>query len=142
MARYHPGAVRILVPLHGILAAFPLALFVAAFFSDWAYAESADMQWANFSIWLIAGGIAMAVAAGVAGIVDALMIGRAGHRRSALHAILTIVTLVTAILNAFVHSRDAWTSVVPTGIILSAVTAILVLIVSWIGYSVRAGVAA
>jgi uncharacterized membrane protein len=138
LAQYHPGAARILVPLHGILAAFPLALFVAAFFSDWAYTQSANMQWANFSVWLITGGISMAVAAGIAGIVDALVIGRAARRRSALHSVLTIATLVTAIINALVHSRDGWTSVVPTGIILSAITAILVLVASWIGYSLRA----
>ncbi|MEP9360207.1 DUF2231 domain-containing protein [Sphingomonas sp. KR3-1] len=137
MARYHPGAARIFVPLHGILAAFPLAFFVAAFFSDWAYARSANMQWANFSVWLIAGGVLMAVAAGVAGIVDALVLKSAVRRRSSLHSILTVAMLVTAIVNGFVHSRDGWTSVVPTGIILSAITALLVLVTSWIGYSVR-----
>jgi uncharacterized membrane protein len=30
--------------------------------------------------------------------------------------------LTFALLNNFVHSRDAWTSVVPTGITLSALT--------------------
>lgn len=127
----------LLQPLHGMLAAFPLAFFVAAFLSDWAYSQSANMQWANFSVWLITGGVIMAVAAGIAGIVNAMVIGRAGRRHSSLHSVLTIVMLVTAIINDFVHSRDGWTSVVPTGIILSAITALLVLITSWIGYSVR-----
>ncbi len=142
MAQSHPGAARVFVPLHGILAAFPLALFVSAFFSDWVYAESANMQWANFSAWLITGGIFMAVLAGIAGIADVLMLGRGARRRSSLHSILTVVVLVTAVVNAFVHSRDGWTSVVPTGIILSAITAVLVLVASWIGYSVRAEVVA
>lgn len=125
------------MPLHGILAAFPLAFFVAAFFSDWTYADSANMQWANFSVWLIAGGVFMAIVAGSAGIVDALVVGDDTRRRSALHSILTIMMLVVAIINGFIHSRDAWTSVVPTGIILSAITAILVLVTSWLGYAAR-----
>jgi uncharacterized membrane protein len=125
------------VPLHGILAAFPLAFFVAAFFSDWAYADSANMQWANFSVWLITGGVIMAIVAGIAGIVDALVVGDTTRRRSALHAILTVVMLVLAIINAFIHSRDGWTSVVPAGIILSALTAVVVLVASWLGYAAR-----
>jgi uncharacterized membrane protein len=130
-------AARVFVPLHGILAAFPLAFFVAAFFSDWAYTGSANMQWANFSVWLITGGVIMAIVAGVVGIIDALVVRATMRRRSALHSVLTIVMLVTAIVNGFIHSRDAWTSVVPTGIILSAITAILVLITSWLGYAAR-----
>lgn len=137
LARPNPQAARIFVPLHGILAAFPLAFFVAAFFSDWAYADSANMQWANFSVWLITGGVIMAVVAGMAGIADALVVKDATRRRSSLHSILTIAMLVVAILNGFIHSRDGWTSVVPTGITLSAITAILVLVTSWLGYSVR-----
>ena len=42
-------------------------------------------------------------------------------------------------MSPLVHSRDAWTSVVPAGLILSAITTILILITSWIGYSVAAG---
>jgi uncharacterized membrane protein len=40
-----------------------------------------------------------------------------------------------SLVNAFVHSRDAWTSVVPQGIVLSAVSAILLLIAGARGWS-------
>ncbi|WP_240047620.1 DUF2231 domain-containing protein [Sphingomonas panacisoli] len=142
MARPRPLAATIFVPLHGILAAFPLAFFVAAFFSDWAYADSANMQWANFSVWLIAGGVFMAIVAAIAGIVDTMLVGDTARRRSSLHSILTILVLIVAMINGFIHSRDAWTSVVPTGIILSAITAVLVLVTGWLGYSARREVAA
>lgn len=121
-----------------MLAAFPLAFFVAAFLSDWTYANSANMQWANFSVWLITGGVIMALVAAIVGIAEALLIRQRSHRRrSSLHSVLTIIMLVTAIINGFVHSRDGWTSVVPTGITLSAITAILVLVTSWLGYAER-----
>lgn len=128
-------------PIHGILGAFPLAFFVAAFVTDIAYVNTAQMQWANFSVWLIAGGVLMGVVAAIAGIVDAVATRRRGRRaarRSALHSILTIVTFVLAIINGFVHSRDAWTSVMPAGLILSGVTAILIVVTAWLGYAVAA----
>jgi uncharacterized membrane protein len=133
-------------PVHGILAAYPLACFTGALVTDIAYANTAQMQWANFSVWLIAAGVVMALLAAVAGIVDAVRGRSAGvpRRSSAVHSVLTIVTLVVAIINGFIHSRDAWTSVVPAGLILSVISAVLILVTSWIGYSVgrpRQGVA-
>ena len=115
MSVNHARSARVLEPVHGMLAAFPLAFFVAAFLSDWTYASSANMQWANFSVWLITGGVIMAVVAAIVGIFDALVIRDITRRRSSLHSILTIIMLVTAVINGFVHSRDGWTSVVPTG---------------------------
>lgn len=123
-------------PIHGILAAFPLACFTGALVTDIAYANSAQMQWANFSVWLIAAGVIMGVVAALAGMADAVVMRHRTRRRSsALHNVLTIMTFVFAVINGFVHSRDAWTSVVPTGLILSAITAVLVIVTSWNGYA-------
>ena len=52
-----PGPLRPLHPLHAILLAFPLPLFLGALLSDLAYRSSFHVQWANFSSWLIAGGL-------------------------------------------------------------------------------------
>jgi uncharacterized membrane protein len=41
------------------------------------------------------------------------------------------IALVLSIFNAFVHSRDGYTSVVPTGLTLSAIVAII-LVVVWL----------
>ena len=38
-------------------------------------------------------------------------------------------------MNAFVHSRDAWTSVVPTGLALSAVVVLLLVVLGWTGWT-------
>ena len=123
-------------PLHGILAAYPLAFFTGALVTDIAYANTAEMQWANFSVWLIAGGLVGGALAAVAGIVDAIRHRRQPRRaRPWWHGVATIVMLVSALINVFVHSRDAWTSVVPTGLILSAIVAVLALATSWLGYS-------
>jgi len=125
-------------PIHGILSAYPLAFFTGALATDIIYARTAQMQWANFSIWLITGGLLMAALAVVAGIVDALASrGRVRRGRPWWHGVATAVMLVLALINAFVHSRDAWTSVVPTGLALSAVVTVLALVTSWTGFQLQ-----
>jgi uncharacterized membrane protein len=142
MATTYPGApaVHRTHPVHGLLSAFPLAFFVGAFVTDLAYAATAEMQWANFSVWLIAAGVAMGVLAAFAGIVDALVTRRRGvrARRPLPHSLGTLAMMVLAVINGFIHSRDAWTSVVPTGLILSAIVAVLAIVTSWLGYSLEA----
>lgn len=126
-------------PIHGILSAYPLAFFTGALVTDIAYLNTANMQWANFSVWMIAGGLLMGVLAAIVGIVDAIANrGRARARRPWPHSVGTLLMMALALLNAFIHSRDAWTSVVPTGIILSVVVSILALATSWSGYSLQA----
>lgn len=126
-----PGATY---PLHVILAAYPIACFTGAFLTDWAYAETYEMQWANFSVWLITAGLVMGVLAAIAGMVDYLFNKRIPARRPArFHTIGNVLVLLLSFWNVLIHSRDAYTSVVPTGIILSGVVAILVLIASWWG---------
>ena len=44
-------------PLHAIILAFPFPLFLGALLSDFAYWATFQIQWANFSAWLIAGGL-------------------------------------------------------------------------------------
>jgi uncharacterized membrane protein len=56
-----------------------------------------------------------------------------------------ILALALSLINAFVHSRDGWTSVVPTGLILSASVVVILLFTGWMGWSMvyrhRVGVA-
>lgn len=124
-------------PIHTLLAAFPLAFFTTAFLTDLTYVNTAEMMWANFSIWLITGGLIMGGLAAVAGIIDFARNRRARRApRPWFHSLLNVLVLGLALLNAFVHSRDAWTSVMPTGIILSAIVAVLVVIASWTGTTI------
>lgn len=128
-------------PIHGIFSAYPLALFTAALVADIAYANSANMQWANFAVWLIAGGCIMGVLAAVAGIGSALLSRRRRSHQGltgTVHTVGTLAMLVLGIINGFIHSRDAWTSVVPTGLVLSVIVSILALVTSWLGYTLQA----
>ena len=104
--------------------------------TDIFYSQTANMQWANFSVWLITAGLILALLAGLALFLDFLM-GRAG-RVSWIHLAALAGAAFLSLINVFVHSRDAWTSVVPQGLILSGVVAICLLIIGWRGWSVTA----
>jgi uncharacterized membrane protein len=41
--------------------------------------------------------------------------------------------MLLALLNAFVHTRDAWTSVVPVGLILSVLVVLILPVTGWLG---------
>ncbi len=121
-------------PLFRILVSFPIACFVAALATDIAYAFTTNMMWADFSAWLLAGGLGLGVLAAIAGIGAAITDRRRGVRRP--YAALTLGSLVVLALgfvDNLVHSRDAWTSVVPLGLILSALTVIVMLLTAWAG---------
>ena len=47
-----------------------------------------------------------------------------------LYIIGNLVAVLLALVNAFVHSRDGYTAVVPTGLILSAVVVVILAITS------------
>jgi uncharacterized membrane protein len=49
--------------------------------------------------------------------------------------VLLAIAALLSLVNAFVHSRDAWTSVEPDGIWLSGISALLLLIVGVRGWS-------
>ena len=93
------------------------------------------MQWANFSAWLLTVGLIVAVFAVIAGLIDFLCDRRIRDLGVAwIYAGGNALALVLAIINSFIHSRDAYTSVVPAGLILSALTVLILLVTGWMGW--------
>jgi len=130
---------RPLHPLHAILLAFPLPLFLGALLSDIAYAESYHVQWANFAAWLITGALLVGGFAVLWALVELIRGGRAGRRRAALHFVALLAMWVLGLVNAFVHGKDAF-AIMPEALYLSTIVALLALVASWIGYAgLRAG---
>src|SRR4051812_9987661 len=102
--------------LHPGLVGAGAALLIAALVTDYMYYTTSLMQWANFSAWLIAGGLVLALIAAIALLID-FPLGTS-RRISWGHFIVLTIVVVLSIVNVLVHSRDAWTSVVPQGLIL------------------------
>ena len=108
-------------------------LLIAAFGTDYTYYVTALWQWANFSAWLITAGLIVMLVSVILLLID-FATGRAGRLKTGSFILVTAAALLS-LVNAFVHSRDAWTSVVPQGILLSAVSTILLLIAGARGWS-------
>lgn len=118
--------------MHAVLAFSALPLFLGALLSDWAYAESYEVQWTNFASWLIAGGLVFAGIALLWATVDVLRSSATRHRRGALYLVLLLASFVLGFVNALVHAKDAWAAM-PAGLVLSVVVLLLVAAASVIG---------
>ena len=106
---------------------FPAACFIVTVVTDIAYAKSANMAWETFSIWLLTIGL---ITAGIVVAIGLIQAFGQGRWPSLILRVGYAIALVLALFNAFVHSRDAYTSVVPTGLTLSILT-VLALLVTW-----------
>ncbi len=125
--RYRPR------PLHAMLLAGTVPLFLGALLSDIAYYNSFQIQWANFAAWLIAGGLLFAGLALLFALGNLIGAQRKAGR-PVLYFLLLLVTWVIGLINAFEHAKDAW-AVMPTGLVLSTVVAVLAVITAWLGLS-------
>jgi uncharacterized membrane protein len=121
-------------PLHAMLVPIPLTCFIGTFVTDLAYWASANMQWANMSVWLLTAGLIVSVLAALTGLIDF-----AGDRRirditaAWIHGGGNALALIICLFNVFIHSRDAYTSVVPTGLILSGIVVLILIVTAWLG---------
>jgi uncharacterized membrane protein len=118
--------------MHKILVSFSAAYFAGALITDLVYWQIPDVLWERFSIWLIAAGLIVAALATIAYAIDfagGRQIDRPAWPRVAGYALAVLLSL----MNAFVHSRDGYTAVVPTGLMLSGLVIVVLLLTSWIG---------
>ena len=122
--------------IHPPLVGFAAALLIGTVATDFIYSETLLFQWNNFSIWLLAAGLILAAIAGLALLLDIM------RRRLPLIAWGRFIGFTTAallsLLNAFVHSRDGYTAVVPDGFALSAAAAVILIFLGQRGWSLRA----
>lgn len=125
---------RPLHPIHAILLAFPVALFTGALLSDITYFNSFHIQWSNFASWLIAGGLVGNGLALLWALIDLVRYPRGGSARSLAYFATLLASFILGFINALVHAKDAW-AVMPTGLYLSVVVALLGLVAAWLGYS-------
>lgn len=133
-------------PIHATLVPIPIVCFIGTLLSDIAYAETANMQWSNFSAWMLTIGLLVSIVVVIAGLIDFLGEPRIRALGIAwVHFLGNALVILLSIFNAFVHSRDAYTSVVPTGLVLSAIVVALLCVTGWLGGSMvfrhRVGVA-
>ena len=118
-------------PIHAILLGFPIALFSSALAADIAYLRTAEIQWTNFSAWLISGALV------VGGLVLAwalLLLVFDRRPRRLLYAAVLAVMWGLGLVNILKHSQDGWFSVQTLGLVLSVLCTLLALVAGWIAF--------
>lgn len=109
----------------GLLDPIPFGCFVAALIFDIIYVRTADILWDKGAAWLITFGLLFAVVPRLVNLVQVWITHRPiATRTDKFDFWLNLFAIVAAIINAFVHSRDAY-GVVPAGVWLSACTVAL-----------------
>jgi uncharacterized membrane protein len=119
-------------PIHKMLVAFSAAYFAGALVTDLVYWQMPDVMWERFSIWLITAGLVSAGFAAVAYVID-LLAGRQIDRPTLPRAVGYALAVLLSLINAFVHSRDGYTAVVPAGLMLSGLVIVVLLLTVRVG---------
>ncbi len=127
--RSRPGA------LHATLLAGTVPLFLGATLSDFAYYRTYEVQWINFSSWLIAGAL---VFCGLAILFALVNLMRAARKqgRPLIYLLLLLATWVLGFIDALEHAKDAWATM-PLGLILSAIVTVLACVATGVGLAKR-----
>ena len=123
-------------PLHAMLVPIPITCFIGTFLTDLAYWQTANMMWADISSWLLTVGLIVSLIVVILGLID--FFGDRGIRElnaAWIHGLGNALALILSIFNVFIHSRDAYTSVVPTGLVLSGIVVLILIVTSWYGGS-------
>lgn len=127
------GESRVHTTFHGRIVGAAAALLMGAFGTDYIYCMTSLWQWGNFSAWLITGGLVVLLI-GVIALLIEFATGRVARLNLGSFVLIAAAALLS-LANAFVHSRDAWTSVVPQGIVLSAISTILLFVAGLRGWN-------
>ena len=119
-------------PIHRMPVSFSAAYFSAALVTDLVYLQIPNVMWERFSIWLIVAGLILAGIAVIAYVID--LAGRRKIERPAWPGVVGYaLAVLLSLINAFVHSRDGYTAVVPTGLMLSGLVVVVLLLTALTG---------
>jgi uncharacterized membrane protein len=114
------------------VVSFSAAYLFGALVTDLVYWQIPNVLWERFSIWLITAGLITAGLAAIAYAID-LAGGRRIDRPAWPGVVGYTLAVLLSLLNAFVHSRDGYTAVVPTGLMLSGLVVVVLLLTAWVG---------
>ena len=127
-------------PYSALFLPVPIVCFTGALITDLAYVNSGgNLLWLNFSSWLLAAGLLFAVIAGILMLID---LARLPQLRTTIgwgSFGLLVAAGVIEFINSLIHARDGWTAVVPAGLILSAIGAIVIMTHGWLWHESRYG---
>lgn len=120
-------------PLHPMMIHVPVAALFGLVASDLGYLLSGDPFWARASLWLAGVGAFGGWLASIAGLVDLFSVRRIRRLVTGwCHAILAVMMLSLASLN-WLQRYLATEQILPWGLYLSLLTALLIGLAGWLG---------
>lgn len=121
-AEQHRSRFSVTSAIFNLLDPIPFGFFVGALIFDIIYAKTANIFWMKNAAWLITIGLLFAI---IPQLINLAVVWfskrRIRSRGQVINFWLNVVGIVAALVNAFVHSRDAY-AVMPDGVWLSILT--------------------
>lgn len=128
MANEIPQRSALLIGFYHLLNPFPPGFFAAAWLCDVIYINSTNIFWTQAASWLIAFGLVIAIIPRLISLGQVLPLHSLVRSAAMMwHFWLNALAIVLEIVNAFVHSRDAY-AVVPSGAVLSTLALVCLVI--------------
>ncbi|MEZ0605809.1 DUF2231 domain-containing protein [Paraburkholderia sp. IW21] len=116
---------RLATAVFDLFNPIPYGLFVGTLIFDILYASTANVFWGKGAAWLVTAGLLFAIVPRVINLCHVWLPSR--YTVTSIEKLdfwLNLLGIVAAIVNAFVHSRDAY-AMVPQNVILSVITVTL-----------------
>lgn len=121
-------------PLHPVLIHLPIAALLMLAGSDLGYLITHDPFWARAGLWLAGIGTVLGATSGVAGAVDLITVARIRRLVTAwAHALLAVMLLSLASLNFLLRLNDSVAYLLPWGLYLSLLSAVLIQVTGLLG---------
>ncbi len=122
-------------PLHGLhafLLAGSVPLFIGVLLCDITYSRTYEIQWKNFSSWLLVGALVFSGFALLGSIIGS---ARERFRPSlrSVNAVVLLVLFVLGFINALLHSADAAASL-SAALTISWIVAALSILATWLSF--------
>lgn len=134
-------------PIHPMLVAFPVALYVATVVTLFVHIVTGDSFWFRAALWANIGGVATAVLAAIPGFVDLINLPRhsRAQRTGLRHAAFNVLALGLFAISAVMLYRTAGgTAMIPGGayrfdvtapFVLSILGALSTVAAGWLGWT-------
>jgi uncharacterized membrane protein len=121
-------------PIHPMLVPFPIGFLVGALLSDVAYWLTGNAFFATATVYLLGTALVFAALAALAGFTDFFGDKRVRDLSAARrHMIGNLSAVILALVNFVLRLGNAEEAVLPTGLILSAVVALILVYTGWQG---------
>ncbi|QFI19934.1 hypothetical protein FR830_25350 (plasmid) [Klebsiella aerogenes] len=124
--------------IFNLLNPIPYGFFIAGWIFDIIYLYSTNVMWGKSASWLIALGLIFAIIPRLINLAQVWFCASSPQFPAAkIDFWLNVIAIISAIVNCFVHSRDAY-AIAPQNVIYSTLTVICLLLANIISSSCHA----